>query len=127
MNYSRLQKLYKHFDMSILPIKVWQSLELHEEISLWDNKKIWKFKCLVIKTWKPWHPDGTFTVRWVSGWLAIEKVYPFTFKNFKKIILLDEYKRRRAKLYYLRNKVWKSARMKSVITSDRRGVDLLSN
>ncbi len=127
MNYSRLQKLYKHFDMSILPIKVWQSLELHEEILLWDNKKIWKFKCLVIKTWKTWHPDGTFTVRWVSGWLSIEKVYPFAFKNFKKIILLDEYKRRRAKLYYLRNKVWKSARMKSIITSDRRGIDLLSN
>ena len=38
---------------------------------------------------------------------------------------MDEYKVRRAKLYYIREKVGKSARMKSKITADKRETDLL--
>ncbi len=126
MNYERLKKVYKAYGMKILPVKVWQMLELWEEIKIWENKKIWKFKCLVIKTWKKWHPDGTFTVRGKFWWLVIEKIYPFSFNKFKKIILLDEYKHRRSKLYYIREKVWKAARMKSVLKPGRRWIDLLT-
>ncbi|MFZ5341831.1 MAG: 50S ribosomal protein L19 [Patescibacteria group bacterium] len=32
-------------------------------------------------------------------------MYPLSFPKFKKLILLDEYKIRRAKLYYIREKV----------------------
>jgi len=39
--------------------------------------------------------------------------------------LLDEYKIRKAKLYYIREKVGKAARMKSKITADRRESNLL--
>jgi ribosomal protein L19 len=39
--------------------------------------------------------------------------------------LLDEYKIRRSKLYYIREKIGKSARMKSKITADKRDTDLL--
>lgn len=126
MNFGRLQKVYKTFGMSILnDVKVWQFLELHEEIWEWDNKRIWKFKCLVLKTWNKSHPDWTFTIRWVSTWNTIEKVYPFSYGKFKKIILLDEYKIRKSKLYYIREKLGKSARFKSKITSERRWIDLL--
>ena len=38
---------------------------------------------------------------------------------------MDEYKVRRAKLYYIREKVGKSARMKSKITADKRETNLL--
>ena len=38
---------------------------------------------------------------------------------------MDEYKVRRAKLYYIREKVGKSARMKSKITADKREANLL--
>jgi len=45
--------------------------------------------------------------------------------KFEKVLLLDEYKIRKAKLYYIREKVGKAARMKSKITADRRELNLL--
>jgi hypothetical protein len=38
---------------------------------------------------------------------------------------LDEYKVRRAKLYYIREKIGKDARMKSKISADRRNKNIL--
>jgi large subunit ribosomal protein L19 len=57
---------------------------------------------------------------------VIEKIYPLCFDKFAKIILLDEFKVRKSKIYFLRDKVGKSARLKSIITSDRRNMDLLT-
>jgi ribosomal protein L19 len=37
--------------------------------------------------------------------MTIEKIYPLSFKKFDKVLLLDDYKTRRAKLYYIREKV----------------------
>jgi ribosomal protein L19 len=48
-----------------------------------------------------------------------------SFKKFDKVLLLDEYKVRRAKLYYIREKVGKAARMKSKITADRRNINIV--
>jgi len=127
MNFKRLQKVYNVFWLWILDnIKVGQFLELHEEIWEWDNKRIRKFKCLVIKIWNKSHPSWTFMVRWVSTWNTIEKIYPLSYNKFKKIILVDEYKVRKSKLYFIRHKLGKDARFKSKITSDRRSIDLLS-
>lgn len=125
MNFGRLQAVYnKYFDY-ILDIKPGMLLEVHEEVGEGDNKRVWKFKGLVIKTWNAGHPDGTFTMRGVSSGVVVEKIYPFAFPKFAKVLLMDEYKVRRSKLYYIRDKVGKAARMKSIISSERRGMDLL--
>ena len=42
------------------------------------------------------------------------------------MFLLDVYKVARAKLYYIREKIGKDAKMKSLITAERRGIDLLT-
>lgn len=126
MNFSRLKAVYQSFGMKILQIKPWQFLEIHETIWEWDNKRNRKFKCLVLSTKSIWHPNGSFLVRGVSSGVVIEKIYPFCFEKFTKIILLDEFKVRRSKLYYLRDKVGKSAKLKSIISSDRRNMDLLT-
>jgi large subunit ribosomal protein L19 len=55
----------------------------------------------------------------------VEKIYPLSFTKFKKVVLLDEFKARRSKLYYLRDKIGKDAKMKSKITSERRDSDLI--
>jgi|GEM_PF-234547 len=126
MNFSRLQAVYQSFGMKILPIKVGQLLEIHETIGEGDNKRNWKFRSLVLATKKTSHPNGTFLVRGVSSGVVIEKIYPFAFDKFTKVVLLDEFKIRRSKLYYLRDKVGKGARLKSIISSDRRNMDLLT-
>lgn len=74
----------------------------------------------------PNHPSGTFTIRGKVAGLTIEKIYPLSFPKFDKVLLLDEFKVRRAKLYYLRDKVGKGAKMKSLSQAETRGLDLLT-
>lgn len=100
-------------------------LEIHEKVGDGNNQRIRKFKGLVIKVKRPNHVDGTFTIRGKVAGIAIEKIYPLSFVNFEQVVLLDEYKIRRAKLYYMREKVGKDAKMKSVLTQSERGVDLV--
>ena len=126
MNFSRLQAVYNNFGMKKIQVKVGQLLEIHETIGEGDNKRNWKFRCLVYSVKNPSHPNGTFLVRGVSSGVVIEKIYPLCFDKFAKIILLDEFKVRRSKLYFLRTKVGKWARLKSLMTSERRNMDLLT-
>ena len=122
MNNARLQELYTQKGYKILDVKPGQLLELHEKL----GDRIWKFKGLVIKVQKPSHLDGTFTIRGVAAGHAIEKVYPLSFTKFEKVIVLDEYRVRRSKLYYIREKVGKDAKFKSIMTPATKDKNLLA-
>lgn len=124
MNIERLKHFYDNNGAKILEIKPGMNIEIHEKDV--ETSRIRRFKCLVIKVKKPQHADGSFTVRGMVAGVVIEKIYPLSFNKFNKIILLDEYKVRRAKLYYIREKVGKDARFKSKITADKRDTDLLN-
>lgn len=126
MYYNRLKNIYDKNQNIILPVKPGMFLEVHEIVWEWDTKRIWKFKWLVIKVKNPNQPDGTFTIRGEAARMTIEKIYPLSFPNFSKVILLDDYKIRRSKLYYIREKIWKDARFKSIIESEKRWTDLLA-
>lgn len=125
MHIERIKAVHAAHSMTVLPIKVGQMLELHEHI--WDgsNKRTRKFKALVLGVKKPQSSDGTFTVRGVSAGVVVEKIYPLSFTGFQKLILLDLYKVRRSKIYFMRDKVWKSARLKSILPVSERGKDLI--
>ena len=125
MNYERLQSVYSKNGYPIIPVRTGMFIEVHEKVWEGSTERIWKFKGLVIKTKKENHPDGTFTMRWTCSWVTVEKIYPFSFNKFDKVLLLDEYKVRKSKLYYMRNKIWKDARLKSIITAENRDSDLL--
>lgn len=61
----------------------------------------------------------------VAG-VEVEKIYPLSFNKFEKVHLLDDYKIRRSKLYYIREKVGKDARFKSKITAEKRDTSLIA-
>jgi large subunit ribosomal protein L19 len=126
MNYERLKFLYDKNGYPMLPARRGMLLEVYEKVGEGSTERIWKFKGLVIKTKKENHPDGTFTMRGTCSGVTVEKIYPFSFNKFEKVLLLDEFKARKSKLYYLRDKVGKDARMKSKITPERRDMDLRS-
>lgn len=126
MNVQRLQALRRAQQYHLLPIKAGMMVEIHEKIGEGSNQRIWKFKWLVIKVKKPNHADGTFTLRGKTSGHTIEKIYPLSFVNFDHVYLLDVYKVARAKLYYIREKIGKDAKMKSLITAEQRGIDLLA-
>jgi large subunit ribosomal protein L19 len=55
---------------------------------------------------------ATFTVRKISDGVGVERVFPFFSPNVESILLNKSGKVRRAKLYYLRDRSGKSARIK---------------
>ena len=57
----------------------------------------------------------TFTVRRVSYGVGVEKTFPIHSPNVDKIVVFREAKVRRAKLYYLRNRVGKAAKVKEKV------------
>ena len=57
----------------------------------------------------------TFTVRRVSYGVGVEKTFPLHSPNIDKIEVYREGKVRRAKLYYLRDRVGKAAKVKEKV------------
>ena len=57
----------------------------------------------------------TFTVRRVSYGVGVERVFPLHSPNVKGITVIRPGKVRRSKLYYLRDRVGKAAKVKSQI------------
>ena len=59
--------------------------------------------------------EETFTVRRVSYGVGVEKVFPVHSPSVEKIELVRHGKVRRAKLYYLRDRVGKAAKIKEAL------------
>ncbi|MCH7547931.1 MAG: 50S ribosomal protein L19 [Candidatus Krumholzibacteriota bacterium] len=55
---------------------------------------------------------STFTVRKISSGVGVERVFPVHSPNVKSIKVMRRGKVRRAKLYYLRDRIGKAARIK---------------
>ena len=58
---------------------------------------------------------ATFTVRRLSYGVGVERVFPVNSPNISKIEIVRKGKVRRAKLYYLRDRVGKAAKVKEKI------------
>ncbi len=54
----------------------------------------------------------TFTVRKISGGVGVERIFPYSSPSIVEISVLKRGKVRRAKLFYLRNRVGKSSKIK---------------
>ena len=59
--------------------------------------------------------EETFTVRRVAHGVGVERVFPVNSPNVEKVEVIRQGKVRRAKLYYLRDRVVKAAKVKAKI------------
>ena len=57
----------------------------------------------------------TFTVRRTSYGVGVEKTFPLHSPNVEKVVVTRVGKVRRAKLYYLRDRVGKSSKVKEIV------------
>jgi large subunit ribosomal protein L19 len=76
-----------------------------------SKERIQSFKGDVIKR-QGQGATATFTVRKISDGVGVERTFPFASPNVDSIILNKAGKVRKAKLFYLRSRSGKSARIK---------------
>ena len=94
--------------------KVGDTVRVHNRIKEGNRERIQMFEGTVIAK----HGGGiseTFTVRRVSYGVGVEKTFPIHSPNVDKVVVFREAKVRRAKLYYLRDRVGKAAKVKELI------------
>ena len=77
-----------------------------------EKSRIQIFKGLVIAISAGSGMSKTFTVRKVSNGVGVERIFPLHSPNLDSIDVVKKGKVRRAKLYYLRSRKGKAARVK---------------
>lgn len=76
-----------------------------------DKEREQAFQGVVIKR-RGGGAGESFTVRKISSGIGVERVFPMYSPNIKSIKVVRRGKVRRSKLYYLRDRVGKAARIK---------------
>ena len=87
------------------------TVEVHQKIIEGNRERVQVFKGIVIAK-KHGGSKETFTVRKISKGVGVEKVFQMHSPNVAKVVVLKKGKTRRAKLYYLRDRVGKTSKVK---------------
>ena len=95
-------------------IKVGNTIKIWVKIREGERERLQAFEGTVIAR-KGSGVSETFTVRRVSYGVGVERVFPIHSPNVDKIELIRTGKVRRSKLYYLRDRVGKAAKVKQQI------------
>ena len=92
-------------------VEVGSTVRVHIKVKEGNRERIQVFEGTVIAK-KHGGVAETFTVRRVSYGVGVEKVFPVHAPSIEKIEVVRHGRVRRAKLYYLRDRVGKSAKIK---------------
>ena len=95
-------------------INIGDTIRVHNKIKEGNRERIQMFEGTVIAK----HGGGiseTFTVRRISYGVGVEKTFPIHSPNVEKVDIIRVGKIRRAKLYYLRDRVGKASKVKERI------------
>ena len=101
----------ERLEAEVTPVKVGDTVRVHVKVKEGSRERIQVFEGTVIAK-KHGGIAETFTVRRVSYGVGVEKVFPVHSPVIEKIETVRSGKVRRAKLYYLRDRVGKSAKIK---------------
>jgi large subunit ribosomal protein L19 len=86
------------------------TVTVHYKIKEGNKERIQLFQGVVMQR-KGNGSTETFTVRKISGGVGVERIFPFSSPNIAKVEVNKKGIVRRARLYYLRGKVGKGARI----------------
>ncbi len=92
-------------------VNIGDTVRVHVKIKEGEKERIQAFEGTVIAK-KHGGIAETFTVRRVAHGVGVERVFPIHSPNVTKVETIRRGRVRRAKLYYLRDRVGKAARVK---------------
>ena len=105
-------------------IKVGDTIRVHQRIKEGNRERIQVFEGIVIKK-QNGGLNETFTVRRVAYGVGVEKTFLLHSPLVEKVELVRVGKVRRAKLYYLRDRIGKAAKTKENIGADLKRDELV--
>lgn len=90
-------------------LTVGNTVKVYVKVKEGNRERIQVFEGIIIKK-QGGGLNETFTVRKISYGVGVERTFPVHSKNIEKIEVVRSSKVRRAKLYYLRDRVGKAAK-----------------
>ena len=100
-----------HMRFDIPAFRIGDTVKEHEKIREGDKERIQVFEGLVIRSHRA-KMGATVTVRKVSYGVGVERIFPIHSPQIEKIEVLRRGRIRRSRLYYLRQRVGKAARIR---------------
>lgn len=92
--------------------KAGDTVNVHVKIKEGNKERVQQFQGTVIQRKNEGTNGETFTVRKVSSGVGVERIFPILSPSIDKIDVVRKGKVRRAKLFYLRGRQGKAARIK---------------
>ena len=99
---------------SVDAFSVGDTVKVYNRIKEGNKERIQLFEGTVIKRQGGSNRE-TFTVRKISNGVGVEKTWPLHSPNVEKVEIVRKGKVRRAKLYYLRDRIGKAAKVKELV------------
>ena len=110
-----LSKENKELSKSFPDFSAGDTINVHVKIREGNKERIQQFQGTVLQRKNVGSNGETFTVRKISDSIAVEKIMPIFSPNIEKIEVLRRVKVRRARIFYLRKRKGKSAKIKEKI------------
>ena len=104
----------KHLKAEPPVVTVGDTVRVHLKVKEGNRERIQIFEGTVIAK-KHGGIEETFTVRRISYGIGVEKAFPLHAPSIEKVEVVRHGKVRRAKLYYLRDRVGKAAKVKEAL------------
>ena len=114
---------HEQFKNKIPALKVGDTVKVHQRIKEGNRERIQVFEGIIIKK-QGGGVNATFTVRRISYGVGVEKTFMVHSPMVEKVELVRVGKARRAKLYYLRDRIGKAAKTKEKIGARIENVEI---
>ncbi len=112
MGFDVIEKIERdHMRLDIPEFRVGDTVRVHTKIREGDKERIQVFEGVVIRKHRG-RTNATFTVRKVSYGIGVERIFPLHSPQIDKIEVVRRGRVRRARLYYLRGRIGKAARIR---------------
>ncbi len=100
-----------HMRVDIPAFRIGDTVKVHVKIREGDKERIQIFEGVVIRTHRA-KMGATVTVRKVSYGVGVERIFPVHSPQIERIEILRRGRIRRSRLYYLRQRLGKAARIR---------------